>query len=178
MTKKYKIQKGWEIKEGVLIQVGLEEDSSLPLRPTQGGFPWCAKAAQGCLYPPPIYARGLGLLRHNFCHVQLKPSPRSSSSRLDFCGARAEPCRNRSSPTPACRHAAGELIYFSVSLAGSRRPRSSSSCTCAERGGAVRSALGSPVIGSRRVRLPQPRSLERFRSRSTRVCRCTPLSRC
>ena len=42
---------------------------------------------------------------------------------------------------PERRHAAGELIYLSVSLARSRRPRSSSSCTCAERGGAVRSAL-------------------------------------
>ena len=29
MRKKWKIQKRWEIKEGVLIQVGLEEDSSL-----------------------------------------------------------------------------------------------------------------------------------------------------
>ena len=32
-------------------------------------------------------------------------------------------------------------IRAHVSLAGSRRPRSSSSCTCAERGGAVRSVL-------------------------------------
>ena len=37
--------------------------------------------------------------------------------------------------------AAGELIYFPVCLAGSRRRRSSSSCTCAERGGVVRSVL-------------------------------------
>ena len=29
MRKKWKIQKRWENKEGVLIQVGLEEDSSL-----------------------------------------------------------------------------------------------------------------------------------------------------
>ena len=42
---------------------------------------------------------------------------------------------------PKRRHAAGELIYLSVSLARSRRPRSSSSCTCAERGGVVRSTL-------------------------------------
>ncbi len=71
------------------------------------------------------------------------PSPlgHSSSSRSVFCGARAEPYRNRSSPSPARRHAAGELIYFPVSLAGSRRRISSSSCTCAERGGCVRSVL-------------------------------------
>ena len=43
---------------------------------------------------------------------------------------------------PERRNAAGELFYLSVSLAGSRRPRSSSSCTCAERGGAVRSEIG------------------------------------
>ena len=30
MRKKWKIQKRWENKEGVLIQVGLEKDSSLP----------------------------------------------------------------------------------------------------------------------------------------------------
>ena len=114
MRKKWENQKRWENKEGVLIQVGLEKDSSLS--PTSA-------------------------FETQLCHVQLKPTPRSSSSRLDFYGARAEPCRNSSSQTPARRHAAGELIYFFVSLAGSRRPRSSSSCTCAERGGDVRSVL-------------------------------------
>ena len=53
-------------------------------------------------------------------------------------------------------------------LAGSRRRRRHPLRTCVERGGAVRSALGSPVIGSRRERLLQPRSFERFRSRSTK----------
>ena len=30
MRKKWKIQKRWENKEGVIIQLGLEKDSSLP----------------------------------------------------------------------------------------------------------------------------------------------------
>ena len=91
--------------------------------------------------PPPIYIGGFRAFETQLCHVQLKPIPRSSSSRSDFCGARAEPCRNRSSPSPARRHAAGELIYFPISLARSRGQRSSSSCMCAGRGGVVRSAL-------------------------------------
>ena len=91
--------------------------------------------------PPPIYTSGFRAFETQFCHMQLQPMSPRFSSRSDFCGARAEPCTSRSSPQPERRHAAGELIYFSVSLARSRRPRSSSSCTCVERGGAVRSAL-------------------------------------
>ena len=53
-------------------------------------------------------------------------------------------------------------------LAGSRWRRRHTDRTCVERGGVVRSALGSPVIGSRREQLLQPRSFERFRSRSTK----------
>ena len=102
------------------------------------GAPLSYKASPS---PPPIYIGGFRAFETQLCQGKLKPIPRSSSSRSDFCGGRAEPCRSGSSPPPAPRHATGELIYFFVSLAGSRRPRSSSSCTCAERGGAVRSAL-------------------------------------
>ena len=138
MRKKWKIQKRWEIKEGVLIQVELEEDSSLLHFGRPKGSPlW----RQGCPLPPPLYTRGLGLFETQLCHVLPSPLDRSSSSRSVFCGARAEPCRNRSPPPPERRHAAGELIYFRAPLAGSRRQRSSSSCTCAENEGAVRSVL-------------------------------------
>ena len=52
MRKKWKIQKRWENKEGVLIQVGLEKDSSLPFgRPKEGffGAPRLPKAASPLL---------------------------------------------------------------------------------------------------------------------------------
>ena len=86
------------------------------------GAPLIPKASPS---PPPIYTRGFRVFETQLCHVQPKPLLRSSSSRLVFYGARAEPCRNRSSPSPARRHATGELIYFPVSLAISRRRRSS-----------------------------------------------------
>ena len=69
-----------------------------------------------------------------------------------------------STTTPSC---CWIIINLSFPLAGSRWRRRHADHTCVECGGAVRSALGSPVIGSRRERLPQPRSLERFRTRST-----------
>ena len=119
-------------------QTELEEESSSSLA---AGAPRGSLSPKASPSPRPIYIGGLGLFETQLCHVQLKPIPRSSSSRSDFCGARAEPCRSRSSPPSEHCHAAGELIYFSVLLAGSRRPRSSSSCTCAERGGDVRSTL-------------------------------------
>ena len=78
----------------------------------------------------------------------------------------AKPCRSpaASTTTPSC---CWIFIHLSFPLARSRRRRRHADRTCVERGGAVRSALGSPVIGSRRQQLPQPRSLERFRTRST-----------
>ena len=71
------------------------------------------------------------------------PSPpcytSSSRSRL------AKPCRNlaASTTTPPCYWI---FINLSFPLAGSRRRRCHADRTCVERGGAVRSALGSPVI--------------------------------
>ena len=70
-----------------------------------------------------------------------------------------------STTTPSC---CWIFINLSFSLAGSRRRRRHADRTCVERGGAIRPALGSPVIGSRRERLLQPRSFERFCSRSTK----------
>ena len=50
-------------------------------------------------------------------------------------------------------------------------------CTCVERGGTVLRCLdrNQPRSESLRVRLPHPRSCNASASRSTRVCRCTPL---
>ena len=50
-------------------------------------------------------------------------------------------------------------------------------CTCVERGGTVLRCLdrNQPQSESLRVRLPHPRSCNASASRSTRVCRCTPL---
>ena len=97
--------------------------------------------------------------------VLVPPSPcyTSSSSRNSL----AKPCESSaaSTITPSC---CWIFINLSFPLAGSRRRRRHADRTCVERGGAVRSALGSPVIGSRRERLLQPRSFERFRSRSTK----------
>ena len=107
--------------------------------------------------------------------VLAPPSPyyTSSSSRNSL----AKPCRSStaSTTTPSC---CWIFINLSFPLDGSRRRRRHADRTCVECGGAIRSALGSPVIGSRRERLPQPRSLERFRTRSTRVCRCISITRC
>ena len=95
--------------------------------------------------------------------VPLSPCYTSSSSRSSL----AKPCRSSaaSTTTPSC---CWIIINLSFPLAGSRRRIRHADRTCVERGGAVRSALGSPVIGSRRERLLQPRSFERFRSRSTK----------
>ena len=92
------------------------------------------------------------------------PSPcyTSSSSRSSL----AKPCRSSAASTTTLS-CCWIIINLSFPLAGSRRRRRHADRTCVERGGAVRSALGSPVIGSWRERLLQPRSFERFRSRST-----------
>ena len=57
----------------------------------------------------------------------------------------AKPCRNpaASTTTPSC---CWIFINLSFPLAGSRRRRCHADRTCVEHGGAIRSALGSPVI--------------------------------
>ena len=130
----------------------------------------CLHLPWGALHPPwpapPLGAyikegRGEG----SRTQVLAPPSPcyTSSSSRSSL----AKPCRNpaASTTTPSC---CWIFINLSFPLAGSRRRRRHADCTCVERGGAVRSTLGSPVIGSRRERLLQARSFECFRSRSTK----------
>ena len=111
--------------------------------------------------------------------VLAPPSPCYTSSSSVTC--LAKPCRSAAVPPPPRRCAAAGAIIINLSfpLAGSRRRRRHPLRTCVERGGAVRSALGSPVIGSRRERLPQPRSFERFRSRSTKwYVDASPMTRC
>ena len=110
--------------------------------------------------------------------VLAPPSPCYTSSSSVTC--LAKPCRSAAAPPPPRRCAAGAIIInLSFPLAGSRRRRRHPLRTCVERGGAVRSALGSPVIGSRRERLLQPRSFERFRSRSTKwYVDASPMTRC
>ena len=108
-----------------------------------------------------------------------RPLPCYTSSSSVTC--LAKPCRSAAVPPPPRRCAAAGAIIINLSfpLAGSRRRRRHPLRTCVERGGAVRSALGSPVIGSRRERLPQPRSFERFRSRSTKwYVDASPMTRC
>ena len=111
--------------------------------------------------------------------VLAPPSPCYTSSSSVTC--LAKPCRSAAVPPPPRRCAAAGAIIINLSfpLAGSRRRRRYADRTCVERGGAVRSALGSPVIGSRRERLLQPRSFERFRSRFTKwYVDASPMTRC
>ena len=74
-----------------------------------------------------------------------------------------------STTTPSC---CWIFINLSSPLAGSRRRRRHADRTCVERGGAVRSALGSPVIWITSSTTPSSPFFERFRLRSTKVCRC------
>ena len=74
-----------------------------------------------------------------------------------------------STTTPSC---CWIFINLSFPLAGSRRKRHHADRTCVERGGAVRSALGSPVIWIMSSTTSSSSFFERFRSRSTKVCRC------
>ena len=111
--------------------------------------------------------------------VLAPPSPCYTSSSSVTC--LAKPCRSAAVPPPPCRCAAAGafIINLSFPLAGSRRRRRHADRTCVKRGGVVRSALGSPVIGSRRERLLQPRSFERFRPRSTKwYVDASPMTRC
>ena len=112
--------------------------------------------------------------------VLAPPSPCYTSSSSVTC--LAKPCRSATVPPPPrhCAAARAIIINLSFPLAGSRRRRRHPLRTCVERGGAVRSALGSPVIGSRRERLLQPRSFERFHVIYKVVCRCnlSPMTHC
>ena len=105
-----------------------------------------------------------------------QPSPPQHLSSSVVCSAK--PCRSTASPPSPRRRAAGGAVFLNLScpLPGPRRRRRRPSRTCVERGGAVRSARGHRRFESRRVRLHHQCSLEHFRSRSTRVCRCTLLS--
>ena len=78
---------------------------------------------------------------------------------------------------PPRRRAAGALPQLLLSNCWIKKEETSPGCTCVECGGAVVRCLdrNQPRSESLRVRLPHPRSCNAFASRSTRVCRCTPL---
>ena len=102
-------------------------------------------------------------------NTQAKAQPLPSPTPLLLRTCSAKLCRNTAAPTAPRRRAALGAAFLNLSflLAGSRWRRRRPSRTCVERGGVVRSALGHQCFGSRRVRLHHPRSLERFRTRST-----------
>src|SRR3954471_14924311 len=108
--------------------------------------------------------RHKGLPKHTCDSISRWCSPASLLPPLLWC--LAKPCRIA---TLLHHHHAIVLLLDGVFLNLSLSPcwikawETSPGCTCVERGGAVRSALGHRRFGSRRVRLHQPRSLERFR---------------
>ena len=95
----------------------------------------------------------------------------------------AKPCR---STTLLQHHHAVVLLLdgvfpnLSLSPCWIKAWETSPGCMCVERGGAVVRRLdrNQPRSESLRVRLPHPRSCNASASRSTMVCRCTPLSPC
>ena len=105
-------------------------------------------------------------------------SPTSLPSPLSRC--LAKPCRIA---TLLHHHHAVVLLLDGVFLNLSLSPcwikawKTSPGCTCVERGGAVVRRLdrNQPRSESLRVRLLHLRSCNASASRSTRVCRCTPL---
>src|SRR3954471_12015635 len=93
----------------------------------------------------------------------------TSSSSVELGEALPEYCSSTIT-TPSCccwSHLPQPLLC----LAGSRRRRRYANRTCVERGGAVRAALGSPVIWITSCTTTSSPFLEGFRTRSTKVCR-------
>src|SRR4051812_31066171 len=90
----------------------------------------------------------------------------TSSSSVELGEALPEYCSSTIT-TPSCccwSHLPQPLLC----LAGSRRRRHYADRTCVERGGAVRSVLGSPVIWITSCTTTSSSFVERFRSRSTK----------
>ena len=120
--------------------------------PRGGGAPHLAWGASSPLAPPlemgslggrcppgPLYKEGGGLRT---------PAPGASLSLRNTSASRrawrspAEIAATSTTTSSCCWIS----INLSLPLAGSRRRRRLPNCTCVERGGAVSSALGSPVI--------------------------------
>ena len=131
-----------------------------PPPPLMGSWP--APPLPGGLYKGGREGSDITALGASLLPCYTSPSRRSS----------AKPCRDPLHPPP--RRCAAGSPSTSPSPCWIKKEETSLHHTCVERGGAVRSALGHRRFGSRRVRLRHPRSLERLRSRSRRVCRCTP----
>ena len=128
--------------------------------------------------PPPLYILGFW-----GCHTHENTSPSWRSPTplpppLPRC--LAKPC---GIATLLHHHHAVVLLLDGVFLNLSLSPcwikawETSPGCTCVERGGAVVRRLdqNQPRSESLRVRLLHPRSCNASASRSTMVCRCTPL---
>ena len=117
----------------------------------------------------PIYS---GEAHGSLTQAKAQPLPSPTPLLLRIC--LAKPCRSTAAPTTPCRRAAVGAIFLNLSfpLAGSRRRRRLPSRTCVECGGAVRAVLGSPVIWITSCSTTSSPFFERFRSRSTKVCRC------
>ena len=119
------------------------------------------------LLPLQIEGQGEGCIQH----TRRNPSPPQHLS--SSVKSLAKPCRSTAAPPLPCRRAAVGAIFLNLSfpLAGSRRRRRYADRTCVERGDAVRSVLGSPVIWMTSCSTTSSPFLERFRTRSTKVCR-------
>ena len=127
--------------------------------------------------PPPIYIGLLGATKHMSLPLSWR-SPTPLPPRLSQC--LAKPCW---SATLLHHHHAVVMLLdavfpnLSLSPCWIKARETSPGCTCVERGGAVvwRLDRNPPRSESLRVRLLHPRSCNASASRSTRVCRCTPL---
>ena len=132
----------------------------------------------GAAPPLPLY-----ILEVFCCHTQENTSPSWRSPTplpppLPRC--LAKPCRIA---TVLHHHHAVVLLLdgvfpnLSLSPCWIKAWETSPGCTCVERGGTVLRCLdrNQPRSESLRVRLLHPRSCNASASRSTMVCRCTPL---
>ena len=127
---------------------------------------------------PYIYLRYLGLQTHEMVSLFRRSPTPLPPPPLPRC--LAKPC---GIATLLHHHHAVVLLLdgvfpnLSLSPCWIKAWETSPGCTCVERGGTVLRCLdrNQPRSESLRVRLPHPRSCNASASRSTRVCRCTPL---
>ena len=125
---------------------------------------------------PYIYLRYGGCPTHDLLSLLAQPYLPPSSSLAVLGEALLEYCAPPPPPR-RCAAAGRSLPNLSLSPCWIKTWETSPGCTCVERGGtALRcSYRNQPRSESLRVRLPHPRSCNASASRSTMVCRCTPL---